>query len=38
MRKITRSPQAHADALAIISLDAMRMDGPGGPVAFEGGA
>lgn len=37
MHKITRSPQAPADALAIISLDAVRLDGLGGPVAFQGG-
>lgn len=37
MHKITRSPQAPVDALAIISLDALRLDRLGGPVAFEGG-
>lgn len=38
VHKITRSPQAPADALAIISLDGMRVGGPGGPMAFRGGA
>lgn len=34
MYKITRSPQAPADALAIISLDGMRLGGSGRPMAF----
>lgn len=38
VHKITRSPQAPADALAIISLDGMRLGGSGGPMAFRGGA
>lgn len=38
MHKITRSPQAPADALAIISLDGMQLGRSGGPMAFRGGA
>ncbi len=38
VHKITRSPQAPADALAITSLDGMRLGGSGGPMAFRGGA
>lgn len=38
VHKITRSPQAPADALAITSLDATRQGGPRVPVAFQGDA
>lgn len=37
MRKITRSPLAHAIAVATTSLDTMQLDGSGGSVAFQGG-
>lgn len=38
VHKITRSPQAPANALATISLDGMRLGGSGRPMAFWGGA
>lgn len=37
VRKITRSPQAPANALAIISLYGMRLGGSGRTMAFRGG-
>lgn len=38
MHKITRSPQAPANALAIISFDGMQLGRSGQPIAFQGGA